>query len=58
LPSISACEFKVSVQSDIQRSRTNVGGTQSIYLGGSIAVAAGQVAGVYTGNITATVSYN
>ena len=35
-----------------------VGGTQSIYLGGSIAVAAGQVAGVYTGNITATVSYN
>jgi spore coat protein U-like protein len=34
------------------------GGTQSIYIGGSLAVAADQVAGVYTGTITATVAYN
>jgi len=33
-------------------------GTQSIYLGGSVAVAANQAAGVYTGNLTATVTYN
>lgn len=34
------------------------GGTQSIYVGGSLAVGANQVAGAYTGNITATVAYN
>jgi len=33
-------------------------GTQSIYLGGSVAVAANQAAGVYTGNFPATVTYN
>jgi spore coat protein U-like protein len=36
----------------------NAGGTQSIYIGGSLAVGANQVAGAYTGNITATVVYN
>lgn len=36
----------------------SAGGTQSIYIGGSLAVAANQAAGAYTGNITATVVYN
>jgi len=34
------------------------GGTQSIHLGGSLAVAANQATGVYIGNISATVAYN
>jgi spore coat protein U-like protein len=33
-------------------------GTQSIYIGGSLAVAANQVSGAYTGTISATVNYN
>ncbi|MDO8301294.1 DUF4402 domain-containing protein [Lacisediminimonas sp.] len=33
-------------------------GAQSIYLGGVLTVAATQVAGVYTGNVTVTVEYN
>jgi spore coat protein U-like protein len=33
-------------------------GTQSIYIGGSLAVAANQVSGSYTGTISATVNYN
>jgi hypothetical protein len=36
----------------------SAGGTQSIYLGGSLAVGANQVAGAYTGTISATVVYN
>lgn len=36
----------------------SAGGAQSIYIGGSLAVGANQVAGAYTGNITATVAYN
>jgi hypothetical protein len=36
----------------------SAGGTQSIYIGGSLAVGINQVAGAYTGNITATVVYN
>jgi spore coat protein U-like protein len=36
----------------------SAGGTQSIWIGGSLAVAANQTAGGYTGNITATVDYN
>jgi spore coat protein U-like protein len=36
----------------------SAGGLQSIYIGGSLAVGANQVAGAYTGNITATVVYN
>jgi spore coat protein U-like protein len=36
----------------------SAGGTQSIYIGGSLAVGANQVAGAYTANITATVVYN
>ncbi|PXX98336.1 DUF4402 domain-containing protein [Halomonas sp. LBP4] len=34
------------------------GGTQSIYLGGTLTVAALQAAGTYTGSVTATVEYN
>lgn len=34
------------------------GGTQSIYIGGSLAVGANQTPGAYTANITATVNYN
>ena len=34
------------------------GGTQSIYIGGSLAVGANQTAGAYSGNISATVVYN
>ncbi|MBD3896942.1 DUF4402 domain-containing protein [Halomonas sp. ML-15] len=33
-------------------------GTQSIYLGGTLDVGAAQVAGLYTGDVTATVEYN
>jgi hypothetical protein len=33
-------------------------GTQSLYIGGKLTVGANQVAGVYTGAITATVNYN
>lgn len=36
----------------------SAGGTQSIHLGGSLAVAANQAIGIYTGNISATVTYN
>ncbi|WLI90873.1 DUF4402 domain-containing protein [Massilia sp. R2A-15] len=34
------------------------GGTQSIYIGGSLAVGANQTAGAYSGTISATVVYN
>lgn len=36
----------------------SAGGTQSLYIGGSLAVGANQVAGAYTGSISATVNYN
>ena len=39
-------------------SGTLTAGKQSIYVGGSLAVAANQAAGTYTGSITATVDYN
>jgi hypothetical protein len=34
------------------------GGAQSLYVGGTLAVAAGQAPGVYTGTVVATVDYN
>lgn len=34
------------------------GGTQSIYVGGTLTVGAAQPAGTYTGNVTVTVEYN
>ncbi len=34
------------------------GGTQSIYLGGTLTVGASQTPGTYTGNVTVTVEYN
>ena len=37
---------------------TLTAGAQSIYVGGVLAVAANQVAGAYTGTVTATVEYN
>ena len=36
----------------------SAGGPQSIYIGGTLAVGANQVAGAYTGTISATVDYN
>ena len=33
-------------------------GAQSLYVGGSLSVGAGQVPGLYTGNVIATVEYN
>jgi spore coat protein U-like protein len=39
-------------------SGTLTGGAQSIYVGGVLAVGAAQVAGTYTGSVTATVDYN
>jgi spore coat protein U-like protein len=36
----------------------SAGGTQSIYVGGQLAVASTQVAGVYTGTVIVTVEYN
>jgi hypothetical protein len=36
----------------------SAGGTQSLFLGGTLAVAANQVAGAYSGAISATVDYN
>lgn len=39
-------------------SGTLTDGAQSIYLGGTLAVGAAQVAGAYTGSVTATVEYN
>jgi len=37
---------------------TLTGGTQTIYVGGTLAVAADQAPGAYTGTVTATVDYN
>ena len=34
------------------------GGTQSIFVGGTLTVSATQVAGTYTGAVTLTVEYN
>lgn len=39
-------------------SGTLTAGAQSIYLGGTLTVGATQVAGAYTGSVTATVEYN
>jgi hypothetical protein len=39
-------------------SGTLTGGAQSIYLGGTLTVGETQVAGAYTGSVTATVEYN
>lgn len=39
-------------------SGTLTAGAQSIYLGGTLTVGAAQVAGAYTGSVTATVEYN
>lgn len=39
-------------------SGTLASGAQSIYLGGTLAVAAAQTAGTYTGDVSATVEYN
>jgi spore coat protein U-like protein len=39
-------------------SGTLTGGAQSIYVGGVLAVGAAQVAGTYSGTVTATVDYN
>ncbi|MCK2149276.1 DUF4402 domain-containing protein [Marinobacter alexandrii] len=36
----------------------SAGGTQSVYLGGTLTVGATQVAGTYTGDVTITVEYN
>lgn len=36
----------------------SAGGTQSLYVGGTLAVAASQAPGVYTGTVVATVEYN
>lgn len=36
----------------------SAGGTQSLYVGGTLTVAANQVPGVYAGNVVATVEYN
>ena len=37
---------------------TLAGGTQTLYVGGALAVLADQAAGTYTGSLTATVEYN
>lgn len=37
---------------------TLTGGAQSIYVGGVLSIGAAQVAGTYTGSVTATVDYN
>jgi spore coat protein U-like protein len=42
----------------IATSGTLNGGTQSIYVGGTLNVSASQAAGEYTGQITVTVEYN
>lgn len=39
-------------------SGTLTGGTQTLYVGGALAVAVNQPAGTYTGQLTATVEYN
>ncbi|NHZ87552.1 DUF4402 domain-containing protein [Massilia sp. CCM 8733] len=36
----------------------SAGGTQSLYVGGTLTVAANQVPGIYAGNVVATVEYN
>ncbi|MCE9661951.1 DUF4402 domain-containing protein [Halomonas sp. M5N1S17] len=43
---------------DVLSGALSAGGDQTIYLGGTLSVGAAQVAGVYTGDVTATVEYN
>lgn len=43
---------------DVTTGTLSAGGAQSIYVGGTLAVAAAQVAGVYTGTAIVTVEYN
>jgi len=47
-----------AVTGEVASGTLGTGGTQSIYLGGVLEVGAAQVAGTYTGAVTATVEYN
>lgn len=47
-----------AVSGNVTSGTLNTSGAQSIYVGGSLNVAATQVAGVYTGNVIVTVEYN
>lgn len=43
---------------DVFAGLLSVGGTQSLYVGGTLAVSASQAPGLYTGTVIATVEYN
>jgi spore coat protein U-like protein len=43
---------------EVSAGNLGAGGTQSLYVGGTLAVAANQPAGAYTGSIAAAVEYN
>ncbi|MCE9681496.1 DUF4402 domain-containing protein [Halomonas alkalisoli] len=43
---------------DVLSGTLSEGGDQLIYLGGTLSVGAAQVAGIYTGDVSATVEYN
>ncbi|MFC2992790.1 DUF4402 domain-containing protein [Halomonas tibetensis] len=47
-----------AITGEVTAGTLGTGGTQSIYLGGTLTVAGTQTAGTYSGDVTATVEYN
>jgi len=58
LTRISELTAAGGVTGEVTSGTLDTSGAQSIYLGGVLAVGEGQVAGTYTGAVTATVEYN
>lgn len=55
---ISDLSASAATSGDVSSGTLSAGGTQSIFVGGDLAVNASQPAGTYTGSIIATVEYN
>lgn len=57
LAKVSALTAASGTTTEVTSGTLNVG-AQSIYVGGTLTVASGQLAGVYSGTVTVTVEYN